>query len=73
MVRPYQVVEKMLLGTYRVQDPNGRELTSLVHGNRLLKARITADDLAKLWSVPETQHQLRQLNVRPELMSSKYE
>ena len=29
---PYQVVQKMLLGTY-LHDPNGRELAALVHGN----------------------------------------
>jgi len=46
---PYQVVEKMILGTYRLQDPNGKELAALVHGNRLLKANITsAETLKKL-------------------------
>ena len=29
--RPYQVVQRMLLGTYRLQDPNGGELAALVH------------------------------------------
>jgi hypothetical protein len=27
---PYQVVQRMLLGTYRLQDPNGHELAPLV-------------------------------------------
>jgi hypothetical protein len=68
---PYQVVEKMLLGTYRLQDPNGRELASLVHGNRLLKARINStDELRKLWAAPATKDQLRRQNLNPELIIS---
>jgi hypothetical protein len=35
----YQIVEKMMLGTCRLQDPNGRELVSLVHGIRLVRAK----------------------------------
>jgi hypothetical protein len=31
---PYQIIQKLLLGTYRLQDPNGRELAALVHGNQ---------------------------------------
>ena len=30
---PYQIIQRMMLGTYRLQDPNGRELAALVHGN----------------------------------------
>ena len=46
---PYQVVQRMLLGTYRLQDPSGRELAALVHGNRLIKANIrTAEELRDL-------------------------
>ena len=46
---PYQIMEKMLLGTYRLQDPNGTELDALIHGNRLIKAAIsTADQLRDL-------------------------
>ena len=68
---PYQVVNKMLLGTYRLQDPNGRELASLVHGNRLLKAKISsADELQKLWAAPSTKDQLRRQNLKPELVVS---
>jgi hypothetical protein len=29
---PYQVVEKMMLGMYRLQDPSGKELRTLVCG-----------------------------------------
>ena len=55
---PYQIMEKMMLGTYRLQDPNGRELAALVHGNRLVKANISsADELRKLWAAPATKDQ----------------
>ena len=43
----------MLLGTYRLQDPNGTELEALIHGNRLIKAAIsTAEELRDLWASP---------------------
>lgn len=62
---PYQIVQKMLLGTYRLQDPNGRELAALVHGNRLVEAEIhTADELRDLWSSPKTKNELRRRNVQ---------
>ena len=35
---PYQIIERKLLGTYRLQDPHGWELAALVHGNPLIKA-----------------------------------
>ena len=56
---PYQVVQKMLLGTYRLRDPNGRELAALVHGNRLIKVNIrTADELRDLWASPKAKDKL---------------
>jgi hypothetical protein len=64
----------MLLGTYRLQDPNGRELQVLVHGNRLLKANIrTTDELQKLWASPATKDQWRKRNVQTELVASEPE
>jgi len=61
---PYQVVQRMLLGTYRLVDPNGRELAALVHGNRLIKANIrTADELRDLWASPKAKNELRRRNV----------
>ena len=68
---PYQVVQKMLLGTYRLQDPNGRELAALVHGNRLIRANIkTADELRDLWASPKAKDKLRRRNRNLELMPS---
>jgi hypothetical protein len=60
---PYQVIQKMLLGTYRLQDPNGIVLKVLVHGNRLLKANVqTTDELRKLWAAPNVRVALRRQN-----------
>ena len=68
---PYQVVEKMMLGTYRLQDPNGKELATLVHGNRLIKANISsADELRRLWAAPAMKDQLRRRNLNAEIMPS---
>jgi hypothetical protein len=59
----------MLLGTYRLQDPNGRELAALVHGNRLIRANIrTADELQDLWASPKAKDKLRKRNRNLELM-----
>ena len=56
---PYQVVQRMLLGTYQLQSPNGRELQALVHDNRLVRAYIrTADELRQLWASPSTKDAL---------------
>ncbi len=66
---PYQVVQKMLLGMYRLQDSNGRELAALVHGNRLIKANMTtANELQDLWESPKVKDKLRQRNRNLELM-----
>jgi hypothetical protein len=68
---PYQVVQKMLLGTYRLQDPNGRELAALVHGNRLIEATVrTADELKELWASPKGKDALRKRNKRVEVFPS---
>ena len=71
---PYQVVQRMLLGTYRLQDPNGHELQALVHGNRLIKANIrTTEELRKLWASPATKDALRRRNIQTELVPSEPE
>ena len=51
---PYQVIQ-MLLGTYRLQDPNRRELSAVVHGNRLIEATVgTADELRDVRASPSS-------------------
>ena len=68
---PYQIVDKMMLGTYRLQDPNGKELAALVHGNRLIGANIrTTDALKKLWASPSVKDALRRQNASLELVPS---
>ena len=70
---PYQIIQKMLLGTYRLQDPTGRELASLVHGNRLIKATVTtADELKNLWASPSAKDALRRRNIRQEDLLPSY-
>jgi len=71
---PYQIVEKMLLGTYRLQDPNGTELEALIHGNRLIKAAIsTAEELRDLWASPAVKDMLRKRGVHAEVAPSYFE
>jgi len=56
---------------YRLQDPTGRELLALVHGNRLIPAKIrTTDELRKLWASPATKDALRKRSRPVELVPS---
>ena len=60
-----------MLGTYRLQDPNGWGLQALVHGNRLIQANIRMmDALRELWTSPRTKDALQRLNMRTELVPS---
>jgi hypothetical protein len=68
---PYQINERMALGTYRLQDPEGKELQALVHGNRLIKAQINLyEALEKLWASPATKDALRKTNKWVDLVKS---
>jgi hypothetical protein len=67
----YQIMEKMMLGTYRLQDPNGKELAALVHENRLLRAYISSTEiLKKLWTSSAAKDQLRRRNITAEYIGS---
>ena len=55
-----------MLGTYRLQDPMGKELGSLVHGNRLVKANVDGDELRKMWARPSVKDELRRRNNIPD-------
>jgi hypothetical protein len=56
---PYQIVIKMLLGTYGLQDLNRKKLAALVHRDQLLKIRISSvDQLRKAWAEPLNKDQL---------------
>jgi hypothetical protein len=59
----------MLLGTYRLQDPAGKELAALVHGNRLIRANVrSTDELRRAWSTPAFKDALRRRNINPQLV-----
>jgi hypothetical protein len=38
---PYEIVEKMLFGTYRLQDPNGKELVPFYPANTEIVDQIS--------------------------------
>jgi hypothetical protein len=64
---PYQIIECMMLGTYKLQSPAGAELAHLVHGNRLARARISElDKLRTLWASPKSKNTLRAFARRNE-------
>ena len=68
---PYQGVQKMLLGAYRLHDPNDRELAALVHGNLLIEATVsTVDELKALWASPNLKNVLRNWNKRMKVLPS---
>ena len=65
------MIQKMLLGTYKLQDPNERELAALVHGNRLIEATVrTGEELKQQWASPKGKDALRKRNKRVEVFPS---
>ena len=49
---PYKVLERSILGTYRLETSQGRVVKSLIHGNRLRKDEVKLKDnqsLEHLW------------------------
>ena len=60
-----------MLRTYRLQDPNEKELTALMHGNRLLRVYISSTKiLKKLWASSAAKDQLRHRNIMTEYIDS---
>jgi len=50
----------MMLGTYRLQHPDGAELKHLVNGNGLARVAISdTDRFKKLWASPDANNALR--------------
>ncbi|KAI5277647.1 hypothetical protein KEM52_004891, partial [Ascosphaera acerosa] len=47
---PYRVLKAHPLGTYALQEPEGKVMTNLVNGARLVKAYVANDDV-KTWSL----------------------
>ena len=67
----YQVMKRIMLSIYRLQDSNDVQLASLRHGNRFLNAKIhLIDKLCKLWAASSIKDQLWWCNKVIELMLS---
>jgi hypothetical protein len=59
---PYRVLESHPLGTYALEEPNGRVLRNLINGSRLLEANV--DDPKRLWTSPAARNAMRRAGIR---------
>jgi hypothetical protein len=48
--RPYKVLDAHILGTYRLQDPSGNVVKTLINGQRLVPAHVQREDIKGLWN-----------------------
>jgi hypothetical protein len=60
---PYQVLDASILGTYRLQDPSGNIVSTLINGQRLIPAQIQGEDIKGLWNSSKIQGALRKRNI----------
>jgi hypothetical protein len=61
---PYRIDKKMLLGTYRLADPEGNVVKNLINGQRLVTANIPdGKTVSKLWNSSRIQGTLRKHRV----------
>jgi hypothetical protein len=60
---PYKVLEAHILGTYRLQDPSGNVVKTLINGQRLVPAHVQGDDIKALWNSSKIQGALRKRNI----------
>ena len=58
---PYKVLKSHPLGTYAIQEPNGRVVRNLVNGARLIKAEI--DKPERLWASTRMQAELKKAGL----------
>ena len=61
---PYRIDKKMLLGTYRLADPQGNIVKMLINGQRLVSAHVTDQTAADFWNSSQIQGQLRKQNIQ---------
>ena len=61
---PYRVVKTMPLGTYRLADPKGNKLRTLINSQRLIPARLRGDRVETLWNSSKIQGRLRKYVVQ---------
>ena len=66
---PYKVLQRHILGTYRLADPSGRVLKNLVNGQRLINAHLRDDNVDSLWSDSKKQADFRRINIEVEKTS----
>jgi transposase InsO family protein len=59
---PYRVLESHPLGTYALEEPNGRVLRNLINGSRLLEANVT--EPTRLWTSPAARNAMRRAGIR---------
>jgi len=45
---PYRIDRKMPLGTYRLTDPQGNVVKTLINGQRLITAHVTDENINRL-------------------------
>ena len=63
---PYQVVKRMLLGTYRLADPKGNVVRTLINGQRLIQAHFEGKSPEEFWNSSKIQGDLRKANISVE-------
>ena len=61
---PYRIVKVMPLGTYRLADPDGNLVLTLINGQRLTSARVTDETQKVLWNSSRIQGALRRRGVQ---------
>ena len=60
---PYRVVKAFPLGTYRLSDPKGNIVTTLINGQRLISARVNDQTRTTLWNSSQVQGALRRRGI----------
>lgn len=60
---PYRIDKVMMLGTYRLTDPQGNVVVTLINGQRLIGARVTDDTQKSLWNSSRIQGALRRRGI----------
>jgi hypothetical protein len=61
---PYRIDRKMLLGTYRLTDPQGNIVKTLINGQRLVTACVTDENINRLWNSSKVQGALRKRDIK---------
>jgi len=60
---PYKVIKVMPLGTYSLEDPEGRVVKTLINGQRLVPAYCGEKTIRTLWNSSRIQGALRRRNI----------